>query len=399
MIRFVVNDKIVNARYLEKRKRMEFLQKIIRKIIQFQTSAGKWRKVVRFLECITVFVTTYMLILPAISLSQDTARQQDGIVLLESADTEQADVASWNDVPISPEQTEYAADGSEQSSGEAVSGDAEAAVILTGTIYPKTLDLRFEKKMDSDLMEETIPRGTVVTVLEDLKDGWLLISAPDGRTGYVKAAEIFFPGEKVEEKRPKMTFELIADRNSPDAEINEEYIDGTFPEPVTVHVEAPIGAFHAGTTMKVRPIAEEQVWEAVEGVVPNPDRVSRVSAVDITFLDVWGDEIEPDTEIKVSLTSTSIPSDQEPVVVHVDNEGQAEMVEAKKEEENVVFESDKFSVYAVVETIEKYVLASDGYNYHVSVTCGPDAGMPADADLAVDEITEESPVSREKDGS
>ncbi len=65
------------------------------------------------------------------------------------------------------------------------------------------------------------------------------------------------------------------------------------------------------------------------------------------------------------------------VVVHVDNEGQAEMVEAKKEEENVVFEADKFSVYAVVETIEKYVLASDGYNYHVSVTCGPDAGHGA----------------------
>ena len=86
-------------------------------------------------------------------------------------------------------------------------------------------------------------------------------------------------------------------------------------------------------------------------------------------------------------------------MVHVDDKGLAEMVEAKKEEEKVVFESDKFSVYAVVETIEKYVLASDGYNYHVSVTCGPDAGMPADADLAVDEITEESPVSREKDGS
>ena len=378
---------------------MEFLQKIIRQIIQFQKSTSKWRKMVRFLEFVTVFVTTYALILPAISLSQDTAGQQAGIVLEESVDNEQSDVASGNDVSISSGQAEYTGNAAEQSSGDAVNEDAEDAAALTGTIYPKTLDLRFEKKTDSDRMEEAIPRGTVVTVLEDQKDGWLLISVPDGRIGYVKAAEVFFPGEKLEEKRPKMTFELIADRNSPDAEINEDYIDGTFPEPVTVHVEAPLGAFPAGTTMKVRPIAEEQIWEAVESVVPNPERVSRVSAVDITFLDVWGDEIEPDTEIKVSLTSTSIPSDQEPVVVHVDNEGQAEMVEAKKEEENVVFESDKFSVYAVVETIEKYVLASDGYNYHVSVTCGPDAGIPADADLAVDEITEESPVSREKDGS
>ena len=49
--------------------------------------------------------------------------------------------------------------------------------------------------------------------------------------------------------------------------------------------------------------------------------------------------------------------------------------------------------------IEKSVLASDGQNYKVSVTYGPDAGVPEGAELAVDEITEESPVSRETDGS
>ena len=60
---------------------MQFLRKTIEQIIQFQKNKKSWWKVVRFLECITVFVTTYALILPAISLSQDTARQQDGIVL------------------------------------------------------------------------------------------------------------------------------------------------------------------------------------------------------------------------------------------------------------------------------------------------------------------------------
>ena len=343
---------------------------------------------VRLFECITVFVTTYALILPAISLSQDTARQQDGIVLEESVDTEQTETVSGNNVLVSPEQTEYVADGSEQLSGDFMEEGREDTAFLTGTIYPKTLDLRFEKKMDADVMEDPIPRGTVVTVLEDQEDGWLLISTPDGRSGYVKAAEILFPGEKVEETRPKMTFELIADKDSPDAEIVEDYIDGTFPDPVTVRVEAPSGAFPAGTTMKVNPIAEEQVREAVESVMPNTEFVSRVSAVDITFIDIWGDEIEPDSEIKVSLTGESVPADEEPHVVHVDDEGQAEMVEAKKEEENVVFESDKFSVFAVVETIEKYVLASDGYNYKISVTCGTETGVPWGSDLVVDEITE-----------
>ena len=158
---------------------MRFLLKMIERIIQFQKNKKSWWKVVRFLECITVFVTTYALILPA-------------------------------------EQAEYDVEGSIQSSDNAVQEETVDAAALTGTVYPKSLDLRSEKRMDADAIM-VIPQETVVTVLEDQGDGWLLISTPDGWSGYVKAAEIFLPDEKVEEKRPKMTFELIADRNSPDA--------------------------------------------------------------------------------------------------------------------------------------------------------------------------------------
>ena len=195
---------------------MRFLLKMIERIIQFQKNKKSWWKVVRFLECITVFVTTYALILPAISLSQDTARQQDGISLQESVDTVQEAAASGNDMSASSEQAEYDVEGSIQSSDNAVQEETVDAAALTGTVYPKSLDLRSEKKMNAGAIM-VIPQGTLVTVLENQGDGWLLISTPDGWNGYVKAAEIFLPDEKVEEKRPKMTFELIADRNSPDA--------------------------------------------------------------------------------------------------------------------------------------------------------------------------------------
>ena len=99
---------------------MQFLLKTIEQIIQFQKNKKSWWKVVRFLECITVFVTTYALILPAISLSQDTARQQDGIVLEESVDTVQEAAASGNDMSASSEQAEYDVEGSIQSSDNAV---------------------------------------------------------------------------------------------------------------------------------------------------------------------------------------------------------------------------------------------------------------------------------------
>ena len=56
---------------------------------------------------------------------------------------------------------------------------------------------------------------------------------------------------------------------------------------------------------------------------------------------------------------------------------------------DVTFTTNRFSVFGIMEmTLEKHVLASDGQLYHISVTYSSDAGVPADADLKVDEILE-----------
>lgn len=57
----------------------------------------------------------------------------------------------------------------------------------------------------------------------------------------------------------------------------------------------------------------------------------------------------------------------------------------------VQFQVESFSLYAIVATvIEKNILASDGHNYKVTVTCSPDAGIPKDAELEVDELLDAS---------
>ena len=54
------------------------------------------------------------------------------------------------------------------------------------------------------------------------------------------------------------------------------------------------------------------------------------------------------------------------------------------------FEADGFSVYVIVgTTIEKTILASDGNNYKISVTYGSDTGIPVNADLDVEELTKD----------
>ena len=60
----------------------------------------------------------------------------------------------------------------------------------------------------------------------------------------------------------------------------------------------------------------------------------------------------------------------------------------KKAIQEISFEAEKFSVYGVIgtEVIEKTVLASDGHNYKITVTYGPEAEIPAGSKLKVEEI-------------
>ena len=66
---------------------------------------------------------------------------------------------------------------------------------------------------------------------------------------------------------------------------------------------------------------------------------------------------------------------------------EAEVTEFDERTWDISFETDGFSMYAIVgTTIEKTVLASDGLNYRITATYGPDTGIPEEAELEVNEI-------------
>ena len=58
---------------------MDFLLQKIEQILRHQKKWKKWQKVVVSLACIVVFITTYALILPAITMDRDEAKSQGGI--------------------------------------------------------------------------------------------------------------------------------------------------------------------------------------------------------------------------------------------------------------------------------------------------------------------------------
>ena len=317
---------------------MDILLRKIEKILQYQKKWKKWQKVVASLACVIVFITTYALILPAITMDRDEAQSQGGISwedmqeaeeTVASADTQGADqdgilsAGEANLIAESDMDEEYVSDSYEENSSDNFESDTAASEEQTGTDI-----VGGENAAEDDsLSPETVP------------------------------------------ERPAVVFDGVAGN-------------------VTVHVEAPEGAFPTGTTMQVESVADDEVMDAVLNAVE--DSVTRVSAVDIIFLDAFGNEIEPEAGIRVSMSSVSMETVEQPVIVHVDDEGVGETVESEQVDGAVVFESDSFSVYVLVETerIAVDYLTDEGETYKITVEFDERETVSDDMTLEVSEIPE-----------
>ena len=115
---------------------------------------------------------------------------------------------------------------------------------------------------------------------------------------------------------------------------------------VVVRVSAPAGAFPEGATMTVSAVSEGAVEAIVNEVMDGG--VSNLRAVDVSFQDAEGNDIEPERDVAVVMYSYVNP-EAESKVVHIDDAGEANVV-ADMEGNRANFQIDGFSIYVVVET-------------------------------------------------
>ena len=109
------------------------------------------------------------------------------------------------------------------------------------------------------------------------------------------------------------------------------------------------------------------VSEAVNG------EILEVQAVDITFYDAEGHEIEPATAIRVTMSPAATQHAEEATqVVHIDDQNAVEVIEQAKDavSENatdVIFDADSFTVYAIVYTVDfEYEVDGNVYQYSIA---------------------------------
>ena len=134
---------------------------------------------------------------------------------------------------------------------------------------------------------------------------------------------------------------------------------------ITVHVEADEGTFEQGTTMSVKRVSSQDILDkAIEAAGGR----GSAAAVDISFRKADGTETEPAKPIRVKMTAKVLSQADKVHVVHVDDTGSTDVVAKKSDGKTiestsseaassdaknaVSFESDSFSVYAIVYTVD-----------------------------------------------
>ncbi len=141
---------------------------------------------------------------------------------------------------------------------------------------------------------------------------------------------------------------------------------------IKVVVEAPEGAFPENTKIAVTPVNGNSLKDTVSDAVSG--EVLEVQAVDITFFNAEGREIEPATAIRVTMIPAETENAEEKAnVVHIDvGQQTAELIAqaegTETDNSEVVFDAEAFTIYAIVYTVH--------FEYEVDGETFTSASMP-----------------------
>ena len=173
----------------------------------------------------------------------------------------------------------------------------------------------------------------------------------------------------------------------PEQVFEHRFVDGDNKEVLNVFVDAPEGSLPEGSTMEAKWVDTAKKKNAEvkavieEAVAKKTDaEIAEVHAVDITFRDAEGNEVEPAKKVTVTMASPQIASeDTSQLLVHVESDREAqeraeragqdtyqiegsviEPLTARQlkkrdlpdEKDQLVFDADQFSVYAIAYTVD-----------------------------------------------
>ena len=407
---------------------------------------NKKKSAVSALAIIVVFVMTYSLILPAIAMEKSAAAQEPGLTLEEA-------IAEGSDATEAESTAEEEAEAS--AADHSTADEASNITASENAAEGQAAETAGSTNSDGN-NSSSVAITDDTTALADVPEAAKHFDSSETTDNAVSS--MVNTNQEVAEQKDAMPavtlehiikFTEIQQTENADGSITEQEVE----KQIKVIAEAEEGTFPEGTTLKAElNFHDSTVQEAIERAIAEKSETAMLvqyQAVDIRFIDIYGNEIEPMKNVEVRITSDKVNEIEQPVLVRVTNhtdENQtrtAELFNKKnyqkidetedtvQENENTLkFKTDQAAIYAVAETdeavegdagtaiseteeaevVKEFVLGAeenvsrdeiqekevaslsagyitaDGVNYTVTVTYGTDAGIPAGAELQVNEL-------------
>ena len=209
--------------------------------------------------------------------------------------------------------------------------------------------------------------------------------------------------ETTPESTPEVTPEAeAAAEPTPEAEEEETVIympAGTFSgstSQMTVTVSYDDHTFPTGTTMRVTDVSKHEAIAAAEQSTESDEEVIDAVAVDITFLDANNEEIQPEGAVSVSMvpyTPLETTETSTTEVIHKDDSGNTQVIDAAASAQNATFDADSFSIYVISIKDGKQDPAVATYKFF-----GADNQTVISTQMVKDKETVYAPTTPEKDG-
>ena len=368
---------------------MKLLDKMVEYFIRMNRRMKRWQRVVSVLSAVIVFITTYALILPAITLDKDTALTQAGIEIADSDANVDENGTVYESVEEPAEEPAPAEEdsGEEDSSAESGSEDAvNEESDSSGTTAPSEADEQAEEAFTESNAAEDGTEGAAVSgdTAAEAASAATTNAAKDSAEDKAKAAIAAATGKNADE------IELITEKTQLVYESEDYYVYADFGKSAGLPV---------GVKLDVKEITEESDPEEYafyyeKALAEMQDKydektvLSLAKFYDITFK-YENVEIEPSGDVKVKIEykkTVEVEKETKVDAVHFDTkdendepleEEKAVVIDEKKVESErteteikaVEFESDKFSVYGIVYTVD-FKWQVNGKTYEFSLPGG-----------------------------
>ena len=372
----------------------------IQEIINKHVIHGKWVRSVIALSCVVIFITTYVLVMPAVTLSgtpdcgQEEHRHTDDCYETQSEQicgleehTHSDDCYDEDGNLICGLEEHVHNDGCYETEEVLTCGMEEH--IHTADCYKGTDAEGADQEDGSSSSEDAGETESKTEQGEDVTDE---VNSGDAESvDAPEAAEAADPEGPAESEEP-VSGNLLAE--------GEDY---TITVSYTEEANLP-----ADVSLKVEEITNKEEYDSYKSQVeeeildPESKKVTAARFFDITLLDSEGNELHPEKAVTVVIeTKDTLNENEELQVCHFDQEQEKpvkvksqEIINETYKEDNlgVQFEAESFSVYGIVgtESITVPFTTGDGRTYEVTVDFDKDAGIPEDAQLKVSEVTEDN---------